>query len=223
MRRAGGGGRSLPGSGRRGAPTFDGLRLRRDTPPADSGRMSGRAACRGREHSRTGRWSIGPVARACTAVIGSGAFGFAEACCVRCARRHSVASLDGGRLMSIHRAISRRRFLAGALAATAFTIIPRHVLGGEGQPAANQKLNIGAVGVGGMGGHDIQRVSSENIVAICDVDARLAAQAAQGFPDAKVYADFREMIDDASGPRRRHGGDARPQSCGRGTGRDAQR
>lgn len=97
--------------------------------------------------------------------------------------------------MSIHRAISRRRFLAGASAATAFTIIPRHVLGGEGQPAANQKLNIGAVGVGGMGGHDIQRVSSENIVAICDVDARLAAQAAQGFPDAKVYVDFREMID----------------------------
>jgi predicted dehydrogenase len=97
--------------------------------------------------------------------------------------------------MRIHRAISRRRFLASSSAAAAFTIIPRHVLGAAEQPAANSKLNIAAVGVGGMGIHDIKRVSSENVVAICDVDASFAAKAAQSFPEAKVYSDFREMLE----------------------------
>ena len=97
--------------------------------------------------------------------------------------------------MRIHRAISRRRFLAGSSAAAAFTIIPRHVLGAAAEPSANQKLNIAAVGVGGMGGHDIQRVSSEHVAAICDVDARFSARAAQAFPEAKVYSDFREMLE----------------------------
>ena len=44
-------------------------------------------------------------------------------------------------------ALPRRRFLAGAAAATAgFTIVPRHVLGGQAQPAPSDRLNI-AVGV----------------------------------------------------------------------------
>ncbi len=89
---------------------------------------------------------------------------------------------------------SRRGFLAGTSAA-AFTILPRHVLGAEGQPSANSKLNIAAVGVGGMGAHDIQRVSSENVGAICDVDQRFAKKAAEAFPEAKLYSDFREMLE----------------------------
>ena len=97
--------------------------------------------------------------------------------------------------MNVRQAISRRRFLAGSSAAAAFTIIPRHVLGAEGQPSANSKLNIAAVGVGGMGRHDIQRVASENVAAICDVDQRFATEVAQGFPEAKIYSDFREMLD----------------------------
>ena len=73
--------------------------------------------------------------------------------------------------MSGRSGFNRRQFLAGTAAATAFTIIPRHVLGAPGQPSANEKLNIAGVGVGGMGGHDIQQVPTENVVAICDVDA----------------------------------------------------
>jgi predicted dehydrogenase len=38
-------------------------------------------------------------------------------------------------------------------------------------------------------------VPTENIVAICDVDANHAANAAKDFPQAKVYADFRQMLD----------------------------
>ena len=67
--------------------------------------------------------------------------------------------------------LSRRDFLGGTIATTAaFTIVPRHVLGGNGYTAPNDKLNIGCVGVGGKGTSDTLSVSTENIVAMCDVD-----------------------------------------------------
>ncbi len=98
--------------------------------------------------------------------------------------------------MSTKQTLSRRRLLAGTAAAAAVTIIPRHVLGAPGQPSANNKLNIAGVGTGGMGTGDVQRVPSENIVAICDVDTRNAANAAKPFPNAKLYSDFRKMLDE---------------------------
>jgi predicted dehydrogenase len=92
--------------------------------------------------------------------------------------------------------ISRRQFVAGTAAAiSAFTIIPRHVLGQPGQPSANHKLNVASVGVGGMGSGDIRSVPTENVVAICDVDANSANNAAKNFPGAKVYSDFRKMLE----------------------------
>ncbi len=91
-------------------------------------------------------------------------------------------------------AFNRRKFLAGATAAAAFTVIPRHVLGMPGVPAANDRLQIANIGVGGIGSLDIQRVPTEQIVAICDVDSRQAAAAAKPFPDAKLYTDYREML-----------------------------
>ena len=97
--------------------------------------------------------------------------------------------------MSTKRNVTRRRFLAGSTAAATLTIIPRHVLGAPGQPAANDKLNIAGVGVGGMGSRDVRQVPTENVVAICDVDANRAAAAAKPFPKAKLYADFRKMLD----------------------------
>src|SRR5512138_2698289 len=52
-------------------------------------------------------------------------------------------------------ASSRRSFLKTAsVAATAITIVPRHVLG-QGQTPPSQKLNIAAIGVGGMGSGDV--------------------------------------------------------------------
>ena len=61
--------------------------------------------------------------------------------------------------------IPRRTFLASAATITAgFTIVPRHVLGRQGSPAPSDKLNIAAVGVGGMGGSNLKRCATENIV-----------------------------------------------------------
>ena len=45
--------------------------------------------------------------------------------------------------------INRRKFLGNsATAVAAFTIIPRHVLGGKGFLAANDRINLGYIGVG---------------------------------------------------------------------------
>ncbi|MDH4218630.1 MAG: twin-arginine translocation signal domain-containing protein, partial [Candidatus Aminicenantes bacterium] len=67
--------------------------------------------------------------------------------------------------------ISRREFLGtSATAAAGLMIVPRHVLGGPGYTAPSDKLDIGCVGVGGKGTSDIWSVSSENVIALCDVD-----------------------------------------------------
>lgn len=91
---------------------------------------------------------------------------------------------------------TRRQFLASTAALTAFTIVPRHAVAGSGEKAPSEKLNIGCIGVGGMqGAHDVGSVSSENIYALCDVDAKFLAETGAKYPDAKRYTDFREMLD----------------------------
>ncbi|MBW8017171.1 MAG: Gfo/Idh/MocA family oxidoreductase [Planctomycetes bacterium] len=91
--------------------------------------------------------------------------------------------------------LTRRSFVAATSAAAAFTIVPRHVLGGAGYISPSEKLNIAGVGVGGKGGVDIKNVSSENIVALCDVDFRKAGRTFKAYPRAKRYKDFRVMLD----------------------------
>jgi hypothetical protein len=59
----------------------------------------------------------------------------------------------------------------------------------------NEKLNIAGVGAGGMGGNDIRYVSSENIVALCDIDDKILDKAAQQYPQAARYNDFRVMLE----------------------------
>ncbi|MBN1844463.1 MAG: Gfo/Idh/MocA family oxidoreductase [Sedimentisphaerales bacterium] len=94
---------------------------------------------------------------------------------------------------------TRRAFLAGTTAATAaaaaFTIVPRHVLGGPGNTPPSEKLNIAGIGVGGRGAGDLAEVESQNIVALCDVDWRHAAATFEKYPKATKYRDFRAMLD----------------------------
>jgi len=98
------------------------------------------------------------------------------------------------------RRLTRRQFARRAGAGVAaFTVVPRHVLGGPEKPAANDRLNIAAVGVGGRGWADVQGVASENIVALCDVDLRKTGKAYETFPGAERYRDFRKMLDEMDG------------------------
>jgi len=91
--------------------------------------------------------------------------------------------------------INRREMLAAGAAAAAVTIVPRHVLGGPGQTPPSEKLNIAGVGLHGMGIGDIQNCTSENIVALCDVDQNVLARDAKTFPKAKLHTDFRKMLE----------------------------
>ena len=82
--------------------------------------------------------------------------------------------------------ISRREFIGAAASVTAFTIVPRHVLGGPGNVAPSETLNIGAIGVGGHGAFLVNEIftqskgmphdlGSVNFVALCDVDEQRAS------------------------------------------------
>jgi hypothetical protein len=97
--------------------------------------------------------------------------------------------------------ITRRNFLRrSAAAAAAFTIVPNSILGkSHGRTAPSDKLNIAAVGVGGMGNSNIKAVKdTENIVALCDVDWKYAARVFAENPNAKKYWDFRKMYSEMS-------------------------
>ena len=89
---------------------------------------------------------------------------------------------------------SRRNFLKSALVAGAgFTIVPRHVLGGNGMLAPSDQLTKAIIGVGGMGRGHIP-YEGTRVVAICDVDTEHLALA-RNLIDYKVkeFSDFREV------------------------------
>jgi len=57
------------------------------------------------------------------------------------------------------RRMSRRNFMGVAAATAAFTVVPRHVLGGRGRTAPSEKLNVACIGIGGMGASDVRQMS----------------------------------------------------------------
>jgi len=96
----------------------------------------------------------------------------------------------------MNRTIRRRDFLkaAGACGAGFWVAAPERGFGQE--RSANAKLNLAVIGVGGRGGENLKSVSSQNIVALCDVNEKNLERAAAKFPGAKRYVDFRTMWDD---------------------------
>jgi predicted dehydrogenase len=147
------------------------------------------------------------------------------------------------------RNLSRRRFIGTVGTATAgLTIIPRHVMPGNGYLQPSDTINVAGIGIGARGASDLrglcdpdeeiarpqrkstgqpyseeelaamaarqaqrqqrggrpqqQRTQPErepvrlaNIYALCDVDTAFAAHVIKGYPKAKVYTDWRRMLD----------------------------
>ena len=117
--------------------------------------------------------------------------------------------------------ITRREFIGTVASTAAFTIVPRHVLGGTGYAAPSESLNLALIGAGGHGAFLINEVVSYskglakqlggvNIVAVCDVDERRARETVshnhpditdtndagfKRFPAARRYKDFRKLFD----------------------------
>src|SRR6476469_3572619 len=96
-------------------------------------------------------------------------------------------------------ASSRRKFLKDSLIASSVFIVPRHVLGGIGYTAPSDQLVIAAIGAGGKGRSDIMNASvkgREKVLALCDVDfSGSAKESVASFPKAKLYNDYRIMLD----------------------------
>ena len=63
--------------------------------------------------------------------------------------------------------------------------------------SASEKLNLGFIGVTGRGGQNMAEMEGENVAALCDVDAKHLGKAAERYPKARQYRDFRQMIDEA--------------------------
>jgi predicted dehydrogenase len=90
---------------------------------------------------------------------------------------------------------TRRTFLKTALAFGAFTIVPRHVLGGRGYTAPSDELTKAVIGIGGMG-HWHLGSTGARLLAVCDVDeAHLQEGLKAGGTDVKGYKDFREVLE----------------------------
>lgn len=95
--------------------------------------------------------------------------------------------------------ISRRNFVRqSTLAAAAFTIVPRHVLGGKGFVPPSDTLYIAGIGVGGKGTSDLTGFAAHpnaKIAFLCDVDDRRAQQSRKNFKDALFFKDYRQMLE----------------------------
>jgi predicted dehydrogenase len=111
---------------------------------------------------------------------------------------------------------TRREFVSSmAKASLAATIVPRHVLGGPGYRAPSDTVNVAIVGAGGMGAQNAAELTSQNILAICDVDFvhventleqrrnhHIPREAVKGqklteaYARARRYSDFRIMLEE---------------------------
>lgn len=95
--------------------------------------------------------------------------------------------------------VNRRQFLGQSIAASA--LASAWHLGGSPARATdspNEKLNLAAVGVAHKAAHNIAQLKSENFVALCDVDENFLNVAAKEFPKAKLFRDYRQMLDSVS-------------------------
>ena len=106
---------------------------------------------------------------------------------------------------------SRRRFLKAAAAAVAFPyIIPGSALGLNGTIAPSNRINLGCIGLNGMGTGDMQAFlacADAQVLAVCDVETahrdrakkivedHYAAEREKGaYKGCDAYNDFREIL-----------------------------
>src|SRR6266702_5580145 len=99
---------------------------------------------------------------------------------------------DKNSLLMTHH-LNRRQFIRQTAAATGVWLVSVQAHARKLSP--NDRLNIGMIGVANRAGADLQEVSTENIVAVCDIDDNYLAAVREKYPSAKVYNDFRRLLD----------------------------
>ncbi len=90
--------------------------------------------------------------------------------------------------------IKRRQFLKStAMIGAAGLILPRLKLFGADAPS--NKLNVALVGTWGRAEAHYDVLSRENVVALCDINDQHVAYAAEKFPKATRYSDWRKCLE----------------------------
>lgn len=91
--------------------------------------------------------------------------------------------------------LSRRDFLKNASLASGLLILPSGFL--RGATAPSNRINVASVGVGGMGRGDVGgiRKGGATIIGLCDVDSHKLTPMQKDIPGAKVFSDYRKMLD----------------------------
>ena len=125
--------------------------------------------------------------------------------------------------------IDRRNFLRASAAGAAF-LATAPVAGAKPQAAGsakdlNGKLRLAAIGTGGKGQDDLQSISASprvEVVALCDVDSSHdhLGWAAEKFPKAERFSDYRRLLDKAIDVRCGECVDAGSYACANRAGGD---
>ncbi len=94
--------------------------------------------------------------------------------------------------------VSRRRFLAGSAAATAALAAPAILRALD----TNGRINLGFIASGGRARANLSEMTKPggveiNVVALCDVNGQNLEKAAQQYPKARLYKDFRKLLDES--------------------------
>ncbi len=74
---------------------------------------------------------------------------------------------------NVEKPMTRRNLLGAAATMAAFSVVPRHVLGGPGHTAPSEKVNVAIIGTGGQGIVNMKQLFNEpaaHVMALCDVN-----------------------------------------------------
>lgn len=103
-------------------------------------------------------------------------------------------------------ALDRRQFLSVTGAAAAGAVMTGCQTPGPASKAvvklkSKERVRIAGIGVGGKGEVDLAGCAKAGaeIVALCDIDRRRLNAATKRYPEAKLFTDYREMIEDMAG------------------------
>jgi predicted dehydrogenase len=96
--------------------------------------------------------------------------------------------------------LTRRQFLktTAATALTAPYLIPASALGAEGAPPPSERINLGIIGVNGMGRSNLENCAQHSDVvvrAVCDVSKTRRDEVLQKYKNtARGYNDYRDLL-----------------------------
>src|SRR4030095_4877950 len=95
--------------------------------------------------------------------------------------------------------VSRRRFLAQSAAVGTAALGAPAILRAQN---TTSRINLGFIASGGRARANLAEMTKEggvavNIVALCDVNGQNMERAAQQYPNARLYKDFRKLLDES--------------------------